>query len=100
MATTTTGMPTQSAAAQVRILLIPSKFSNTVILDGHTKTGTVYGSASIEENAEIPEGYTLTIESGKTLTIPADGTLINNGTIFCYGTINGNVVGDVRYPAG
>ena len=77
-----------------------SKFSNTVILDGHTKTGTVYGSASIEENAEIPEGYTLTIESGKTLTIPADGTLINNGTIFCYGTINGNVVGDVRYPSG
>ena len=77
-----------------------SKFSNTVILDEHTKTGTVYGSASIEENAEIPEGYTLTIESGKTLTIPADGTLINNGTIFCYGTINGNVVGDVRYPSG
>ena len=77
-----------------------SKFSNTVILDGHTKTGTVYGSESIEENAEIPEGYTLTIESGKTLTIPADGTLINNGTIFCYGTINGNVVGDVRYPSG
>ena len=77
-----------------------SKFSNTVILDGHTKTGTVYGSASIEENAEIPEGYTLTIESGKTLTIPADGTLINNGTIFAMAPSTAMLSATCAIPAG
>ena len=89
----------------------PENFSNTVIIDGHTQKGTVYGSASLEENAEIPEGYTLTVPSGATLTIPKDvtltnngtitvsGTLTNNGTIVDNGTINGTVSGDVRYPS-
>lgn len=82
-------------------------FQNTVIIDGYTKSGTVYGSASLEENAEIPEGYTLTVPSGATLTIPKGvtltnngtvivengGTLTNNGTIFNNGTISGTVSG-------
>ena len=88
-----------------------SGFKNTVIFDGHTKTGTVYGSALLEENAEIPEGYTLTVPSGATLTIPegvtltnngtinVSGTLTNNGTIVDNGTINGSISGDVRYPS-
>ena len=89
----------------------PKNFSNTVIIDGHTQKGTVYGSASLEENAEIPEGYTLTVPSGATLTIPkgvtltnngtinVSGTLTNNGTIVDNGSISGNVSGDVRYPS-
>ena len=82
-------------------------FQNTVIIDGYTKSGTVYGSASLEENAEIPADYTLTIGNGKTLTIPKGvtltnngtvivengGTLTNNGTIVNNGTINGTVGG-------
>ena len=59
----------------------PSNFHDTVIIDGHTKTGTVYGNASLEGNAELPMGYTLTIEDGKTLTISQGVTLTNNGTI-------------------
>ena len=59
----------------------PSNFHDTVIIDGHTKTGTVYGNASLEGNAELPMGYTLAIEDGKTLTISQGVTLTNNGTI-------------------
>ena len=64
--------------------------------------GKIYGGNSfeIENDLEIPEGYTLTIENGKTLTISAGVTLTNNGTIICNGTINGSVDGDVRYPSG
>ena len=87
-------------------------FQNTVIIDGYTKSGTVYGSASLEENAEIPADYTLTVPSGATLTIlegvtltnngtiNVSGTITNSGTIICNGTINGEVDGDVRYPSG
>ena len=70
-----------------------------------TKTqgeGKIYGNNdafTISSNLEIPEDYTLTIESGKTLTISEGVTLTNNGTIICYGTINGTVGGDVRYPS-
>ena len=59
----------------------PSNFHDTVIIDGHTKTGTVYGNASLEGNAELPMGYILTIENNKTLTISQGVTLTNNGTI-------------------
>ena len=77
-----------------------------------TKTqgeGKIYGSNSCEivNDLEIPEGYTLTIESGKTLTIPegvtltnngtitveSGGTLTNNGTIVNNGSITGTVSG-------
>lgn len=87
-------------------------FQNTVIIDGYTKSGTVYGSASLEENAEIPADYTLTVPSGATLTIAkgvtltnngtinVSGTLTNNGTIVDNGTISGSISGDVRYPSG
>ena len=67
-------------------------FQNTVIIDGYTKSGTVYGSASLEENAEIPADYTLTIGNGKTLTIPEGVTLTNNGTVIVEngGTLTNN----------
>ena len=65
-----------------------------------TKTqdeGKIYGRGSFEivNDLEIPEGYTLTIESNKTLKIPADvtltvnGEITNNGTLDIQGTITG-----------
>lgn len=59
-------------------------------------SGQVYGSnVTPTENFEIPEGYILTIGNGETLTIPADVTLTNNGTITVDGgtlTNNGTIV--------
>ena len=58
--------------------------------------GQVYGtSVTPTEDFEIPESYTLTIEEGQTLTIPADITLTNNGTIVNNGTIDGTVGGNI-----
>ena len=59
--------------------------------------GKIYGSNSftIENDLEIPVDYKLTIENGKTLTIPTDvtltvnGEIINNGTLNFSGTITG-----------
>ena len=81
----------------------PSNFHDTVIIDGHTKTGTVYGNASLEGNAELPMGYTLTIEDGKTLTISQGVTLTNNGTITVDGGTlinNGSINGAVQLNGG
>ena len=63
--------------------------------------GKIYGKNSFElvNDLEIPEDYNLTIESDQTLAVPENVTLTNNGTIFGYGTINGKVDGDVRYPS-
>ena len=81
----------------------PSNFHDTVIIDGHTKTGTVYGNASLEGNAELPMGYTLTIENNKTLTISQGVTLTNNGTITVDGGTlinNGSINGAVQLNGG
>ena len=64
------------------------------------QTGAVYGAdIAPAEDFTIPAGSTLTIENGKTLTISEGVTLTNNGTIICYGTINGDVGGDVSYAS-
>ncbi|MDO4281250.1 MAG: S-layer homology domain-containing protein [Peptococcaceae bacterium] len=47
----------------------------------------------------IPEGKMLTIPEGVTLTLEEGATLENNGTIICYGTIDGDVSGEVRYAS-
>ncbi len=44
----------------------------------------------LKNNAEIPAGYTLTIEEGQTLTIDSSATLTNNGTIIVKGTLTKN----------
>ena len=52
-------------------------------------TGTFYGeSVTITDDAEIPDGYSLTVPNGATFTIPAGITLTNNGMVTGCGTIN------------
>ena len=75
-----------------------------VIFEGDA--GAVYGSPTLQTDATIPAGKTLTIENGKTLTIgegvtltvKEGATLTNNGKIINYGTINGTVTGKVAIP--
>ena len=57
--------------------------------------GQVYGSVTLSDDAEIPDGYTLTVPSGTSLTVPEDVTLTNKGTILLLGgTFSGNVTGN------
>ena len=50
----------------------------------------------ISGNAVIPEGATMTVAAGQTVTVPADaavennGALVNNGTLELYGAVTGN----------
>lgn len=50
----------------------------------------------VRGKAVIPAGITMTIAGGETVTVPADasisnnGTLINNGTLELYGSVTGN----------
>ncbi len=68
-------------------------FTNGIVFKGND--GKVYGtSVTLTTDAEIPNGKTLVIEAGRTLTIPDNVTLTNNGTIKNYGTINGTVAGN------
>ncbi|ALU12941.1 cell surface protein [Eubacterium limosum] len=61
-----------------------------------TPTVELTGSMDLTGSATIPQGVTLTILEGQTLTIPEDkelinnGTIINNGRIVCNGIISGN----------
>ena len=73
-------------------------------------TGKVYGTPTLTNNAEIPDGNTLEIEAEKSLTIDNgvtftnNGTLANNGTLINHGTLsikaedtltgNGTLAGD------
>jgi hypothetical protein len=57
-------------------------------------TGTMYGSVILQQDVTLPEGYTLNLSSGNTLTIPGNVTLTNEGTINQNGgTIDGTVGG-------
>ena len=57
-----------------------------VIFEG--TEGKSYGdNIIVESDFEIPQGYTLTVEADKKLTIGKDATLTNNGTIVNNGTI-------------
>ena len=50
---------------------------------------------TLSDDAEIPDGYTLTVPSGTSLTVPEDVTLTNKGTILLLGgTFSGNVTGN------
>ncbi len=91
---------------------------NGIIFDG--AGGTVYGTSfTLSADSTIPTGKTLTVPTGKTLTVPsgkiltvasdailnidASGGMVNNGTIYYYGTINGinNIIGNGSvYPQG
>ncbi len=42
-----------------------------------------------EQTLTVAEGATLTIVEGATLTVENEGTIVNNGRIIIYGTING-----------
>ncbi len=56
--------------------------------------GLVYGTdITPEEDFTIPEGKTLVIEAGKTVTIPDGVKLTNSGTIENYGTVTGTITG-------
>ncbi|MCD7852244.1 MAG: hypothetical protein LUH63_22505 [Parabacteroides sp.] len=55
------------------------------------KTGEVYGDGvTLRENVIIPKGFTLTIETGKTLTVPEGVLVVNKGTITNSGTLANN----------
>ena len=69
---------------------------NGVLFEGYA--GAVYGSPTLQTDATIPAGKTLTIENGKTLTIGEGVTLTNNGTIIVYGELKGDVKGEGSIP--
>lgn len=56
------------------------------------KTGTVYGNeVTLRESVVIPKGFTLTVETGKTLTVSKSVLMVNQGTIVCSdGTLTNN----------
>ena len=48
------------------------------------KTGKVYGNdVTLSENVVIPDGFTLTVDEGKKLTVAEDAIVVNKGTIVC-----------------
>lgn len=68
--------------------------------------GTVYGAVTLQEDLSIGKDETLTIYQGASLTIPAgmflinegtvrgaDGSIVNNGTIYNSGTLPENISG-------
>lgn len=61
--------------------------TNAMVLDGSTKIATYYGD-SLARDMVIPEGYTMYIAKGRSLTIPDGVALTNNGTIVVCGTLN------------
>lgn len=69
---------------------VTSQFDHLIYKNG--SSWTVHG------NPSVPEGCTMTIGSGETATIPAGstvtnhGSIVNNGTMYLYGTVVGNPV--------
>ncbi|MDR3219158.1 MAG: carbohydrate-binding domain-containing protein, partial [Dysgonamonadaceae bacterium] len=63
-----------------------------ILFDGNS--GTMYGDVTLNQEAEIPAGKTLSVPAGQTLT--GNGTIINNGAIINNGTIitNGIIIND------
>lgn len=57
-----------------------------IVFDG--TEGTVYGNVILQDDLEIESGETLTIGQDASLTVPADKTLINKGTLV------GAIIGD------
>ena len=72
-----------------------------ILFVGDNAIGKFYGtSVTITDNVEIPGGYSLTIDAGKTLTLPEGRILTNNGTVRNCGTINklGTWIGNEPVP--
>ena len=63
-----------------------------------SNAGAVYGSPTLQTDATIPAGKTLTVGEDKTLTIGEGVTLTNNGTIIVYGELKGDVKGEGSIP--
>ena len=52
------------------------------------KTGKIYGDKmTLSESVVIPDGFTLTVETGKTLEVEKDAIVVNKGTITNNGTL-------------
>lgn len=75
---------------------VGSEFSSGVIFTG--TTGKVHGTPTIQTDAEVPSGSTLTIDSSNGITIgnglklTNKGTIINNGMITNKGTFKDSVL--------
>lgn len=70
-----------------------TKTSNSVLFNGNE--GTVYDSAVVSQNVQIPAGKTLTVPQGATLTISEGATLTNSGTLdLSQGTVSGTIKND------
>ena len=69
-----------------------NKISGILVID-HISHWYGDNNLSLSQDVIIPSDYTLTVDKGKTLTIPNGITLTNNGTIINYGevTINGTL---------
>ncbi|MBR4619912.1 MAG: hypothetical protein IKO46_02905, partial [Salinivirgaceae bacterium] len=59
-----------------------------IVEDGDTYT--VVGDMFLATNYEIPEGKTLNVLEGTSLTTTGEAVITNNGTMVCNGTIAGN----------
>ncbi|MBE6799717.1 MAG: carbohydrate-binding domain-containing protein, partial [Ruminococcaceae bacterium] len=72
---------------------IKSGFTNVDGMIRRTESGW-----SVSGSAAIPEGVTMTVDPGQTVTVPADsyiennGALVNNGTLELYGAVTGNSI--------
>ena len=60
-----------------------SSSQNAIIVatTSDTTTATVYGNPVITDDFTLPEGYTLVIPEGSTVTVAKDATFTNNGTV-------------------
>lgn len=72
---------------------VTDNYTNGFVFSGTPKTTTVKG------NPVFPEGKTMTIDQGETLTVPKGTILTNNGEIINNGTINGEgtIIGNIPY---
>ena len=61
--------------------------ANSIVFVG--KQGTVFGDVIITDEVAVDAGETLIIPAGASLTVAADGILVNNSTIAVLGTLNG-----------
>ena len=74
-------IPIQPSAASQGILFIGDK-------------GTVYGEVTLQNDLTIESGSTLTIPQNMSLTVPSGIALTNHGTIYNYGILSGDIIGN------
>lgn len=66
---------------------VEGSITNSIVFVG--KQGTVFGDATITDKVDVDAGETLTVPEGASLTVAADGILVNDGTIVVLDTLNG-----------